>query len=459
MHLRGQGGPEYFLAKLVIRLLLCGVARAVDSEPRVREQLRVVFVPDYRVSLAEVIVPAADLSEQISTAGFEASGTGNMKLALNGALTMGTLDGANLEIRDAVGDENLYLFGLRAAGGRGRCAPAAPTTPPGRGRESRPRARDRGAEGRALLARRTATSFAPLLHHLFDERDPYFVLADFDAYCAAQERAAPRLRRRRRLVAARRPQHRAHRLVLLGPRGAAVRRADLAPGSLRRSGRRAPGARSVLPHVRARCWRAAGPRAGSRAPSETRARPCTTSGLRAPRRSAIRKEETAMSEKKESKEREGRGLTPWRPFGDLERWPGLWEGFFPGRTSRLMGELFRDWPAATRSAGLRPGGGADRERHQLHDHTSRSPACRRTTSRWSSRRACSSIHGEKKSEREEKKDRSRYVERTYGSFSRAFDLPPDADADRLEASFKDGVLTVKVPRKETVKPKQIAIKG
>ena len=180
----GKAAASYVQAKLIIKLIN-DVAKVINGDPVVRDLLRVVFLPDYNVSLAEAIIPAADVSEQISTAGMEASGTGNMKLALNGALTIGTLDGANIEIREHVGADNIFIFGLRA--------------------EEVAERRRNGLDAGAALAASPmlaevidaieagvfwpgeAGRFAPLMEPL-RHHDYYMVTADFDDYVATQRR-------------------------------------------------------------------------------------------------------------------------------------------------------------------------------------------------------------------------------------------------------------------------------
>jgi starch phosphorylase len=180
----GKAAPGYTMAKAIIKLIN-NVARTIEADPALRDKLRVVFLPDYDVSLAQMIMPAADLSQQISTAGMEASGTGNMKLALNGALTIGTLDGANIEIRDHVGAENMFIFGLTAEEVAAR-----------RTQGYRPhREVDANPELKATLELIESGFFSPdrphdgkpVIDRLLSDGEPYLVLADFAAYCAAQE--------------------------------------------------------------------------------------------------------------------------------------------------------------------------------------------------------------------------------------------------------------------------------
>jgi len=188
----GKAAAGYAVAKLIVKLA-SDVAATINADPCVKDLLKVVFLPNYNVSLAEVIIPAADLSEQISTAGMEASGTGNMKLALNGALTIGTLDGANVEIRERVGWENIFIFGLRADEVAER-------------RRNGRDAADIIAASPALASAVDAIAsgvFSPGDSHLFDEltralrhADDYMVTADFENYFGTQRRVDALYRQR-----------------------------------------------------------------------------------------------------------------------------------------------------------------------------------------------------------------------------------------------------------------------
>jgi starch phosphorylase len=182
----GKAAPGYFLAKLVIQLIH-GVAEVVNHDPTSRDRLRVVFVPNYDVSSAGVIIPAAELSQQISTAGTEASGTGNMKLALNGALTLGTLDGANVEIRDAVGADNMFIFGLTADAVAARRREGYDPWAHVREEPALREALDMIAGG--FFSEGDRERFQPLVDSLTHGGDRYLVLADFAAYRAARRQA------------------------------------------------------------------------------------------------------------------------------------------------------------------------------------------------------------------------------------------------------------------------------
>ncbi len=187
----GKAASAYYMAKLIIRLIN-DIARVINNDARIGAQLRVVFIPNYRVSLAEIIIPAADLSEQTSTAGTEASGTGNMKFALNGALTIGTWDGANIEIADNVGRDNIFIFGNRTE----RVTEL-------RGYGYRPRdhyesnfdlkyAIDRLAEG--AFAPEEPQRYRDVVNVLL-ETDHYQLLADYADYCACQDKVDDLYRR------------------------------------------------------------------------------------------------------------------------------------------------------------------------------------------------------------------------------------------------------------------------
>ncbi|HIJ90519.1 MAG: glycogen/starch/alpha-glucan phosphorylase [Desulfobulbaceae bacterium] len=181
----GKAAPSYFKAKLIIKLIN-SVAEVVNQDSRVGDRLKVVFIPNYGVSVAEKIFPASDLSEQISTAGTEASGTGNMKFSLNGALTIGTLDGANIEIRDEVGAENMFIFGMTTEE-----VEAAKRNPL---RNAFDVYRDNPEVKRTLdsirsgyFSRGDTTLFAPIVEGLLNLNDPYLLLLDLEDYLRCQK--------------------------------------------------------------------------------------------------------------------------------------------------------------------------------------------------------------------------------------------------------------------------------
>jgi starch phosphorylase len=181
----GKAAPGYAMAKLIIKFIN-SVADIINADSSLQGKLKVVFLPNYSVTLAEKIIPASDLSVQISTAGMEASGTGNMKLALNGALTVGTLDGANIEIMEEVGNENIFIFGLNADEVMEK-------------KQSGYNPREvymQNAELKAVLdmvqqgffSGPQGNLFQPILENLLDYGDPYMILADFQSFCDIQEK-------------------------------------------------------------------------------------------------------------------------------------------------------------------------------------------------------------------------------------------------------------------------------
>jgi starch phosphorylase len=182
----GKAAPSYWRAKLIIKLIT-SIGEVVNNDPRVKDRLKVVFLPNYNVSQAEIIMPAADLSEQISTAGTEASGTGNMKFSLNGALTIGTLDGANIEIREEVGEENIFIFGMTAE--------EAEYERKNISRTPWQVCQMNDGIGGVIEAIRDGSFsngnkdlFKPLVDSLLDKNDPYLLLLDLEAYLECQER-------------------------------------------------------------------------------------------------------------------------------------------------------------------------------------------------------------------------------------------------------------------------------
>ena len=182
----GKAAPSYWRAKLIIKLIT-SIGEVVNNDPRIGDRLKVVFLPNYNVSQAELIIPAADLSEQISTAGTEASGTGNMKLALNGALTIGTLDGANIEIREEVGADNIFIFGLTAEEAEYERIHNS-RTPVQICRENDDIALIMEALSSGTFSHGDRNLFQPLIDSLMSPHDQYLLIRDLESYIDCQNR-------------------------------------------------------------------------------------------------------------------------------------------------------------------------------------------------------------------------------------------------------------------------------
>ncbi|MEO6975787.1 MAG: glycogen/starch/alpha-glucan phosphorylase [Gallionella sp.] len=188
----GKAAPGYVIAKNIIKLV-CNVAQVINNDPAVGDLLKVAFIPNYRVTAMEIICPGTDLSEQISTAGKEASGTGNMKFMMNGALTIGTLDGANIEMREEVGNENFFLFGLTAEEVEAKRLDHNPHEIIGSDEDLR---RVMQLLGSGHFNQFEPHIFDPIIHSLTSQGDYWMSIADFRSFIDAQQRAAVAFRDR-----------------------------------------------------------------------------------------------------------------------------------------------------------------------------------------------------------------------------------------------------------------------